>query len=97
MNPIYVGDVVEVIKAALESSGSCVLNVAGDETVSIRDLAEEIGRIVGEAPVYVEGTADVSGDLVCANGRMHELLPGTQLVRLADGLERMVRELEPTH
>ena len=45
MNPIEVGDVVEVVRAILASElrGNHVLNVAGPDAVSIEELAEAIG------------------------------------------------------
>lgn len=85
MNPIYVADVVELLTRALAVEGHRVVNVAGDEPATIRDLAELIGRAVGRDPVFETGTG-AAGDLVVENRRMHELLGGRPLVPLADGL-----------
>jgi UDP-glucose 4-epimerase len=85
MTPMYVGDTVRAFAAAVELDGHHVVNVAGDEVVSIRDLAELIGEALGREPVFEEGPG-AAGDLVSANAHMHELLGLGRLVVLADGL-----------
>ncbi len=88
MNPLYVADAVAAVSAALGADGHHLVNAAGDETVSIRELAERIGRVVGAEPVFEEGSASVAGDLVCDNTRLHDLLGSGGLVGLDAGLER---------
>jgi UDP-glucose 4-epimerase len=88
MNPIYVRDVVRVMEAALESSGDHLLNVAGDETVSIRGLAEAIGRALGREVAFDQGSSAAPGDIVCNNGRMHAEFELGRLVGIEDGLVR---------
>lgn len=89
MNPIYVGDVVRVIESALVSEGGQLLNLAGDDAVSIRELGEAIGRVVGREPEFKEGTNPAPGDIVCDNARMRTFLgPSVELVRLEGGLKR---------
>jgi nucleoside-diphosphate-sugar epimerase len=87
MNPIYVDDVVHVIERALESDGNHVVNVAGDDAMTIRELAEAIGAAVGSEPVFEERDA-VSGDVVADNRRMRDVFRLDSLVRLEDGLAR---------
>jgi UDP-glucose 4-epimerase len=90
MTPIYVDDAVEAIVRSLEADEHLTLNVAGDEVVSIRDLAERIGRIVGREPVFEELADGVGGDLIARNDRMHELLGARAFVDLDEGLRRTV-------
>jgi UDP-glucose 4-epimerase len=92
MNPLYVDDVVRAVLAVLEIDENCVLNIAGDEPITVKELAELIGRILGEAPVFENGSGDVPGDLVADTSRMHELLDLRPLVQLEDGLRRTVEE-----
>lgn len=87
MNPIYVDDVVHVIERALESDGNHVVNVAGDDAMTIRELAEAIGAAVGSEPVFEERDA-VSGDVVAENRRMRDVFSLDSLVGLEDGLAR---------
>ena len=51
MNPIYVDDAVAAILAALDVDGHRIVNVAGDEVVTIREIAEAAGVLVGVEPV----------------------------------------------
>lgn len=85
MTPIFVDDVVRAFAAALELDGDQVVNVAGDEVVSIGELAELIGDALGRAPVFERGPG-VPGDLVAVNSRLHELLGLGALVPLAEGI-----------
>lgn len=85
MSPLYVDDVVRAFTAALELDGKAVVHLAGDEPVSIRELAELIADIVGREPVWDDRGTFV-GDLVSDNTRMHEVLGLSGLVPLADGL-----------
>jgi len=86
-NPIYVDDVVHAIFAALESPRGLV-NVAGDEAVTIRDLGELIGQTLDIEPVYEQGDGGTPGDLVANNARLHAF--AGDLVPLRDGLRRTV-------
>jgi nucleoside-diphosphate-sugar epimerase len=87
INPIYVDDVVRVVEAALAAEGNHLLNVAGDEAVTIRELSERIGKVVGCEPIFEQKSAAVL-DIVCDNGRMHALLDTGELVLLDEGLAR---------
>jgi UDP-glucose 4-epimerase len=90
LTPIFVDDAVEVILRALAATGSQVLNVAGDEVVSIRDLAELIGAALGRDPVFVDAPNGAVGDLIGRNDRMRELLGEHRLVTLEEGVRRTV-------
>jgi UDP-glucose 4-epimerase len=90
LTPIFVEDAVEVVVSALEDETHLVLNVAGDEVASIRDLADALGRALGREPVFEEAGGEAAGDLIADNERMHELLGPHRLVPLAEGLRRTV-------
>jgi UDP-glucose 4-epimerase len=90
MTPVYVDDAVEAIVRSLESDDHVVVNVAGDETASIADLAEKIGAVVGREPVFEDGGGDSPGDLIASNDRLHALLRDRRLVTLDEGLRRTV-------
>ena len=92
MAPIFVRDVAAVILAALDAPPSAhqLLNVAGDEEVSIRDLAERIGEVLGREPQFEEADGPATGDLLADNRRMHDLLGDAELVPLRDGLAATV-------
>ena len=88
MNPLYVDDLARVVLGVLELDRSAVLNVAGDEAVSIKELAETIGRVVGREPQFENGSAAAPGDLVASTTRLHELFDLRPLVPLEEGLRR---------
>lgn len=54
VNPIYVDDAAAAFAAALELRGCQVINVAGPETASLRDIGERVGRLLRRAPVFEE-------------------------------------------
>jgi nucleoside-diphosphate-sugar epimerase len=88
MNPLYIDDVVRVVLAVLELDHPVVLNVAGDEAVSIKQIAETAGRVLGREPVFEEGSLSAPGDLVADTTRLHELFDLRPLVPLEEGLRR---------
>jgi nucleoside-diphosphate-sugar epimerase len=91
MNPVYVGDVVALIASTLGRGGNHLVNVAGDDVASIKELGELIGELVGREPVFSDGNAAVAGDIVCANDRMRDVF-GLSLTPLRDGLARTIGE-----
>jgi len=64
LNPIFVDDVAAIVADALERPTPPVLNVAGDEVLSIREMAEAIGRALGVAPRFEPATGEPPLDLV---------------------------------
>jgi UDP-glucose 4-epimerase len=85
MTPTFVDDAVAAFAAALDLDGHHVVHVAGDEVVSIRELAELIGRVLDREPVFEAGSS-LPGDLIADNRRMHELLGLGALVPLDEGI-----------
>lgn len=95
MNPVYIDDVVTTVLAALASKGHQLVNVAGDDTASIRELAESIGRALDRAPVFEQGDGR-AGDIVCANDRLKKELGVSGLVPLEEGLRRTAAAVQAT-
>ena len=89
INPVHVSDCVRAIAAALDHDGQLTVNIAGEETVSMLDLAMRIAALMGRAP-HISHTdmqrEDILGDIT----RMRQTL-GAPTVRLADGLADVVR------
>lgn len=92
MNPIYVGDAVAAVAAALESEASGIFNIAGDETVSISGLIAMIGEIGGREATVRHLPPTIEGDLIGANERMRSVLGATPRTALRDGLREMIGE-----
>jgi nucleoside-diphosphate-sugar epimerase len=90
MNPIYVDDVLATVDAVLESDDHHLLNLAGDDVVSIEEIAEAAGRALDQEPVF-EHTGGAAGDIVCDNRRLHKLLGSRSLVGIEDGVAQAAR------
>jgi UDP-glucose 4-epimerase len=87
LNPIFVDDAVDAVLAAVEGRSPNVLNLAGPDVVSIRELATAMGAIVGRAPVFDELDDPLGGDLVGATNRIGDVL-GRPLTSLEEGLRK---------
>ena len=87
INPIYVNDVVRLIENRLATSDSKVINVAGLEIVSIKQLSELIAGQIGKNPNYEY--LPPQPDLIADTTLCTELFKG-QTTSLADGLTRMI-------
>jgi nucleoside-diphosphate-sugar epimerase len=55
LNAIWQGDANEVVLRSLghASSPALVLNITGEETLSVRDIAQEFGKLFGTEPKFV--------------------------------------------
>lgn len=69
INPIYIDDLVHWLCLLVEGEARGVFNIAGPDHVSIRQLAEEIGAVIGRPPVFETGKP-VSGDLIGSTERV---------------------------
>lgn len=89
LNPIYIDDLVESVRRLLMLDEDLVVNLAGPETVSIRGLAEEIGRIVGKPPV-VMATPETPVSWVAEIAHAVRLTGYTPRVTVGEGLRRSI-------
>ncbi|WP_158609134.1 NAD(P)-dependent oxidoreductase [Pusillimonas sp. NJUB218] len=74
LNPIHVSDAAATVLAALSSENSGIYNVAGPEILSLRELCNEIGALVGKSAIYdvMPGTpSDVVGDISMMSAHLH--------------------------
>jgi nucleoside-diphosphate-sugar epimerase len=57
INPIYVNDIASSIVKSLDIKGKSIYNIGGTEIISLKEMANTIGKILGKEPVfeYVEG------------------------------------------
>lgn len=93
LTPIYVDDALTAIERAVDSSYSGVVNIAGDQVISVRRLAELIGSVLKIKPVFNETdmeATDLSGD----NQLMKEVFGGWSMNNLSDGLARTFKDEE---
>jgi nucleoside-diphosphate-sugar epimerase len=88
MNPIYIADAVAAILAALRADGHRIVNVAGDEIVTIRQIAEAAGRAVGAEPVFEDGGGTAAGDVIGDTSAFRAWLGDRSFVSLDQGVAR---------
>lgn len=82
INPIHVFDAVAALDATLRLQGSQTFNVAGAQTLSLREVASIIGDAVGHAPVFRfddSAPRDLVADIEAM--REHLVQPAVPLVR----------------
>jgi nucleoside-diphosphate-sugar epimerase len=93
VTPIYVDDVVRAFERAIDLGLTGVVNVAGDRALTVRELTDEIGRVLEREPVY-ESSSEPSGDLMGDNSLMKRLLGDWGLVPVPAGLRRALADPE---
>jgi UDP-glucose 4-epimerase len=92
LNPIYIDDASEAIRACVGLERSGVFNVGGVEALSIREMARVIGEVLG-CEVYFEvlpekDQQDIVGDI----SEMRSVLGFTPRVGFREGIARMVEK-----
>ena len=90
LNPVHVDDAVLAVSKAMTLQGSHTINVAGPAVLSLREMADEIGRVVGRAPQFEVQPAGVMRDLIADTSRMRSLLC-TPRISFSQGLEAMMQ------
>ena len=93
INPIYVDDAAAAFEAALRMTGSEAINVAGDEVVSVSDLASRLGEALGRKAVVRHEGSGPDGDLIADTGRMRSALGVEPATDLSSGLAEVARSL----
>jgi UDP-glucose 4-epimerase len=94
---VYVEDLAEGIVAALDRSAeNRVYNLASDETVTIRELADVVAEAVGDvAIVHTRGRGGDFGGAAISNERAAEELGWRASTPLHEGVRRYLAWLEP--
>jgi nucleoside-diphosphate-sugar epimerase len=91
INPIHVADAVRVFEPALALERGAIVNVAGDEAVTLTELVELMGAAAGRPPeIRHDRETQPPGDLIGDNSRMHELLGVRPAVPLRQGLATLL-------
>lgn len=88
LNPIHASDAATAIATSLGLSGDHVINVAGTEVVSMRQLAEAVGKVLQIEPTFEITSNATRGNLVAETDRMQRLL-GSPTVTVAAGAKEL--------
>jgi len=93
MTPIYIDDVTHAIQCAIDSTYSGIVNIAGDRVLSMRELAQEIGRAIERQPIF-EDTGEEEGNMLGDNSLMKQVLGSWNMVSIGEGLSRTFKSEE---
>jgi nucleoside-diphosphate-sugar epimerase len=85
-NPIYAGDVAEAVHRCLALKHGATLNLAGPETLTLRQIARTLGKVLGCEPAFEEQPAEKPPVLVGAIDALQESLHWTPSTGLEAGL-----------
>lgn len=88
INPIYVDDAVRAIAQALHRAQSDLINIAGDDIVTMTGLVNLMAEVTGHPAHIQHGPASHESDLVADNRRMKAVLQVQPQVALSEGLRR---------
>ncbi len=86
INPIAIADVAETLKRCLGIGNSITLNVAGPEVLTLRQIGEKIGLVLGKKPVFNYHPAEIAPVIVGNTGRLNETLGWVPEIRFESGL-----------
>jgi UDP-glucose 4-epimerase len=92
INPIHVSDASRAIIKALELDGGEKLNIAGTEVLSIRQIGEIIGKLMGVKPLYLVQDVAVK-NLIGDITKMKNLLLEPK-VSFGDGVTEIVNSVK---
>jgi nucleoside-diphosphate-sugar epimerase len=89
LNPVHVDDTVTAILAALELPESRLINIAGPEVTTLRQIVEEIGRQIGRLPIFNVDKIAQPNHLVADISRMSRVL-GAPKVDVKRGIAELL-------
>jgi UDP-glucose 4-epimerase len=88
INPVHVSDAAAAVTAVLDTKESAIYNVAGDETVSLKDLCRKIEALVEQEAHFIESEGegmDIVADISAMKQRLHK-----PIVHLETGLKDLL-------
>ncbi len=92
LNPIFVNDAVNALAACLADDAPKLLNLAGPEVLSIRDIALHIGAIVGREPLFDEQEGEA--DCLVADISLLKQRLSAPMTSCRDGIATVVGSME---
>ncbi len=92
INPIYIDDVIQIIQLLVENKNNIsfdCINIAGNEVVSIKELAEKISKILKTSIIFKESENN-SKNIIADITKLKEKYNYKFQFKLDEGLERMI-------
>ena len=94
LNPVHVDDVIKVIEACIARNHSGVINVAGGQVTSIRDMTLRIAALCGRTATFETEPGDPER-FVSDTSLMRELI-GAEPIRFDEGIAGVVEGIART-
>jgi len=88
-SPCLVGDAARAVRRLCEGDQEGPVNIAGPEAVTIREIADCVGRRLGRSVKYEVGAKPRRGDLVARIDRLRDWT-GIEPVRFEVGVETLI-------
>lgn len=89
LNPVWIEDLARGVALALESTDTGVFHFAGSETLTLRELLEMMGRLVGHEPVIRTTHASPPRRHDASFERSRRLLGYDPKISMKEGLRRL--------
>lgn len=86
INPIYISDLIDIIKLIIEKDVSGILNVCGDDIISVEELCKVIAQIAGKENLRFSYKETYAQDLVGNNSHLCSTLNYKLNINLDQGL-----------
>ena len=96
INPIYIDDVIQIIQLLVENKNNIsfdCINIAGNEVISIKELAEKISKILKTNIVFKESENN-SKNIIADITKLKEKYNYKFQFKLDEGLERMISSMQ---
>jgi len=91
-NPVAVGDVVDVLRACLALDTSVILNIAGPEVLTLREIGLCIGRVLGLEPRFETHPDQVPPVIVGDTSALRAALGWVPETRFEAGLRNWLQD-----
>jgi len=91
INPIYVADAALALNILINNDENFVINIAGNEIVSIKELSIQVGRFLGKKPLFIQ--ADDKYDIIADNSKLNSIMPQDSWTSLISGIEKCLIDL----
>jgi len=93
INPVFISDLVQVFEKLSHFDGSHILNVAGPEVVTIRQIAEVAGKAFNCEPIFECRTDNEHSNLIADTSRLQRICNVSSWLKPADGILRMIEKI----
>lgn len=90
LTPIFVEDAVKAIQKCIKIEGNHIINIAGTETTSIREISETIGDIIGKKPLFEYNEVSTEINYIANTEKMKDLLSIDKTITIREGLKRTI-------